>query len=479
MSVPGWAAKTRDDVISGFVQRGFEAADHGDRIELNGSLNIAGDATDFRIEVVAEFPYQPPRVMPQGGAGGVSWHRDPDGSLCLWDAATAGPLAWANADSVVARIEEWFDHAANGWPDDEPDLDLQGYWPTELGLVIYGADDDRLRGLARTRDLGKGVVEVRPSSNGAKGRTRRAYYVDLPGDLRAPPVSIHEIILDSPDGERLQKLIDSKDIGWILVTYERHGHPGLLALRITAFEPELKVVAVESASAAKPILSLRGGSDHTALLSKHVTIVGVGAVGSAVAEQLARCGVGALTLIDYELLRPGNCIRHIAPPAMIGLPKVDATARTLDGLFAGPGKITTRRDAVVGFAEACKECEASDLVVDATGHNATSLAFLDASAATGTLVMCVALVQEGRVIRVDRAPLLTAEEWAPPVALPIITQVTAREGGCGSPVSLTPPWAVLKAASEATRRAIDLLMDRPVPPSYLEVLEPVADEIAG
>ncbi len=479
MNVPAWAAKTRDDVISGFVQRGFEATDHGDRIELDGSLNVAGGATDVRIEITDAFPYQPPRVVPLGGAGGVSWHRDRDGNLCLWDSAIAAPGAWATADSVVARIEEWFDHAANGWPDNEPDLDLQRYWPTELGLVIYGADDDRLHGLARTRDLGKGVVEVRPASNGAKGRTRRAFYVDLPGDLPAPPVSIQEIILASPDGERLQKLIDDKDIGWVLVTYERHGHPALLALRIITFEPELKVVAVESASAGKPTLVLRSGSDHTALLGKHVTIIGVGAVGSAVAEQLARAGVGALTLIDYELLRPGNCVRHIASRAMVGLPKVDATARTLDGLFVGPGKIATRRDMVVGFGEACKECEACDLVLDATGHNSTSLALLDAAAATGTPVVCVALVQEGRVIRVDRAPLLTGEQWAPAVALPIVTQVTAREGGCGSPVSLTPPWAVLRAASEATRRAIDLLMDRPVPPSCLEVLEPAAEDVAG
>lgn len=478
MSLPAWAAKTRDDVISGFVQRGFDASEHGDRIELHGSLNIAGDSTDFCIEITDEYPYEPPRVVPLGGAGGVSWHRDRDGNLCLWDAATAAPAEWATADAVVARIEAWFHHAANGWPDDEPDLDLQRYWTTELGLVIYGADDDRLRGLARTRELSKGVVEVRPSSNGAKGRARRAFYVDLPGNLPAPPVSIQDIILASPDGERLQKLIDDKAIGWILVTYERHGQPGLLALRIAAFEPELKVVAVESASASQPTLSLRSGTDHTVLLGKHVTIVGVGAIGSAVAEQLTRAGVGALTLIDYELLRPGNCVRHIAPRSLVGLPKVDATARILEGLTVVHGKITTRRDGVIGFAEACKECEESDLVVDATGNNATSLALLDAAAATGTPVVCVALVQEGRVIRVDRAPLLAGEQWAPPAALPIVTQLTAREGGCGSPVSLTPPWAVVKAASEATRRAIDLLMDRPAPPSCLEVLGPTPEDVA-
>lgn len=477
MSLPAWAAKARDDVISGFVQRGFDASDHGDRIELHGSLYIAGDSTDFRIEITDQYPYQPPGVLALGGVGGVSWHRDRDGNLCLWDAAVAAPAEWATADAIVARIETWFHHAANGWPDDEPDLDLQRYWPTELGLVVYGADDDRLHGLARTRELSKGVVEVRPSSNGAKGRARRAFYVDLPGNLPAPPVGVQDIILASPDGERLQKLIDDKAIGWILVTYERRGQRGLLALRITAFEPELTVVAVESASASPPTLSLRSGTDHTVLLGKRVTIVGVGAIGSAVAEQLARAGVGALTLIDYELLRPGNCVRHIAPRTLVGLSKVDATARTLEALTVH-GKVTTRRDGITGFAEACKECEASNLVVDATGNNATSRALLDAAAATGTPVVCVALVQEGRVIRVDRAPLLAGEQWASPLALPAVEQITAREGGCGSPVSLTPPWAVVRAASEATRRAIDLLMDRPVPPSCLEVLDSAAEDIA-
>ena len=45
--------------------------------------------------------------------------------------------------------------------------------------------------------------------------------------------------------------------------------------------------------------------------SMHVCVVGVGGVGSWAVEALARSGVGALTLIDYDEVCVGNVNRQV------------------------------------------------------------------------------------------------------------------------------------------------------------------------
>lgn len=56
------------------------------------------------------------------------------------------------------------------------------------------------------------------------------------------------------------------------------------------------------------------GRDHNPAISllktAHVIILGVGSVGSGVAELLIKSGVGKLTLVDPELLAPENVYRH-------------------------------------------------------------------------------------------------------------------------------------------------------------------------
>lgn len=55
----------------------------------------------------------------------------------------------------------------------------------------------------------------------------------------------------------------------------------------------------------------RGGEiDHRALKEKNVAIIGCGSLGSGVAMNLAKCGVGKMTLFDSELLSYDNIARH-------------------------------------------------------------------------------------------------------------------------------------------------------------------------
>ena len=47
------------------------------------------------------------------------------------------------------------------------------------------------------------------------------------------------------------------------------------------------------------------------LRNAHVLVLGVGGVGAYAAEQLARAGIGRLTLIDGDCVEPSNCNRQL------------------------------------------------------------------------------------------------------------------------------------------------------------------------
>jgi len=72
------------------------------------------------------------------------------------------------------------------------------------------------------------------------------------------------------------------------------------------------------------IARLYGNSQSTALQQAHFCVIGIGGVGSWVAEALARNGIGQITLIDLDDLCITNINRQIhALTDTVGLSKVD------------------------------------------------------------------------------------------------------------------------------------------------------------
>jgi tRNA A37 threonylcarbamoyladenosine dehydratase len=75
------------------------------------------------------------------------------------------------------------------------------------------------------------------------------------------------------------------------------------------------------------------GKDSLKKLQKSsVTVIGLGAVGSYCVEALVRAGVGRITLVDFDIIRPSNINRHIwAFTSTLEKPKAEvAKARVLD-----------------------------------------------------------------------------------------------------------------------------------------------------
>ena len=78
------------------------------------------------------------------------------------------------------------------------------------------------------------------------------------------------------------------------------------------------------------IIRLYGTQATKKLMQAHVLVIGIGGVGSWVAEALARSGVGTISLMDLDDICITNSNRQIhAIHSQIGLPKVETTCSRL------------------------------------------------------------------------------------------------------------------------------------------------------
>jgi molybdopterin/thiamine biosynthesis adenylyltransferase len=238
----------------------------------------------------------------------------------------------------------------------------------------------------------------------------------------------------------------------------------------------LPILAMESASRDSAVLGLRAGTVRDVLSGKRIAICGCGAIGSFVADVLARSGVGSLHLIDPETLRPGNAVRHLLRADEAGVAKADGIRRSIlrTGLM-DEDSVTTLRYRISSLMDAAALLEMADLVIDATASGPALAMLDDAQGTAPTPFLSVGLFRNGGIARVDRFPLADGEEFLP--AIPPTTGGSAwvLEAGCGDPVSPTPPSSVYSAAALTARLSVRLLAGEPVRPTTVEVYEAQPD----
>ena len=73
-------------------------------------------------------------------------------------------------------------------------------------------------------------------------------------------------------------------------------------------------------------------ANYQEIRSFTVLIVGIGGIGSVVAEMLTRCGIGKLILYDYDKVELANMNRMFYLPSHEGLAKVEAAKRSLNDI---------------------------------------------------------------------------------------------------------------------------------------------------
>lgn len=444
---------------------------------LVGDIDIGDQQIEHQIKLDDDFPITMPRVSTTSGEGGLSWHRESDGSLCLWPSDEASDLPWQSARKLIERVAEWHKQDVAGWPDDDPDLDLERYWqPALLSELVLYPDLDGLVGrdcLARKKHEGR-VLQVERGKAPKSQQRQRSWgvaVVDV-GELAQPVRDFDELeqLLPAPCAGEARKGIEQGRIRILIVRYQRQGHDAALALYAMSRDTR-ELGAVESAHTGEQTHYVRAGLDAETLLHKKVAIIGLGAVGSSTAELLARSGVGGFTFVEHDQLRPGNCIRHIADHNYLGWNKAEAVRKLLHNAHViDESCIHVIEDKLTSVDDVGQLFSTHDLVVDATGDNAATALVWMASEALNRPAVSVCLQRGGSVARVDRTLLRDGESHAPPVP-PGGPHLDLREGGCGDPISPAPPWACLAAASRAVGMATDLLTDRnQYPPTHIDSL---------
>ena len=133
---------------------------------------------------------------------------------------------------------------------------------------------------------------------------------------------------------------------------------------------------------------------------KRVTIVGAGSVGSKIAETLLRSGVHHLTLVDGDVMLPGNLERHALDWRDVGFRKVNGVKRHL--LHIVPGADIQVVDANLNWQRSARThawqveaLAAGHVIVDATGDPATALFLAAVAEANGRAFVSVEVFEGG------------------------------------------------------------------------------------
>lgn len=123
------------------------------------------------------------------------------------------------------------------------------------------------------------------------------------------------------------------------------------------------------------------------LQKARVAVFGLGGVGGHAAEALARCGVGALALIDGDCYAPSNLNRQLfATTATLGQPKVEAAAERLRLINPGIG-IETYPLAYTPATAGALDFSRYDYIVDAIDMVTGKLAIIERAYREGVPVI--------------------------------------------------------------------------------------------
>ena len=465
-----YVAYSRQHFEEGLIRAGFIECETGWR----GAIARADSSTEVEVSFQTRFPFQPPRVVPiDPDSVAWSWHRELDGALCLVAEDDRDNLWWTEASDFLDHVTAWFEQADAGWPDDRPDLDLERYFHSSADERLYLYDDlaGYPSGFVRFRPSSNNTMRIgsgtRPPKASKHSNDRFGYVADL-GDIAVPPRSWQDVAARIAPDVDLDRRIRDHLIDIVVLIYRRGTRDGAIVLEVWPTKDGGTAVrrlrAVADTTAAK---TARAGVVAPLLNEARVAIVGVGAIGSFTADLLLRAGLRHLTLVDDDIVMPGNLIRHLVGPEMVGLSKVTAVKRHVVARHeVAAADIEVLGEAVLSGDVAMELLTSHDLVVDTSADFATTALLHVAARSARKRIISASIQNDGATYRVDLLPPLEGADPLPNSSVEVDRQSPAVfEAGCGSPISPTPPHVAVEAASATVRHVIGLLIERPVDPS--------------
>lgn len=432
-------------------------------MSIGQTKNVVLEHPNFSVVLPEVFPYSPPRVT-TGLIRPRSWHQEGDGGLCLYPSRDRERLPWLDPDEFLGRVEQWFEKSRQGWPDDPPALDLEAYLelPADPRLVVHDDLAPLVGGYVTFRRDGDKLLHLLRSGKAAKKRDRELTgFVGSVGELAAPPQDWEDLFNRLDQEAVLRQEIARGRLEVLLIRYQRSDQTGVVAITFPTSNRDPWLAP--SAGLDRSTMSHRSGPASSELDSKHVYIVGSGALGSHICDGLSRAGIGHLTIRDPDHMTPGNMTRHfVTDLTLCGVNKASAVKTVLTDRPYNRSRIVDVQNGVMTPGEALELLAGNHLVVDATADGAATAMLEEAAKFTGIRFFTACLQNDGRTQRIDLVPPL---DGAQPLAATKMLPTQGREifeAGCGDPVSPTPPYAVAEAAGMAVRHIIGYLIGEPV-----------------
>lgn len=181
-----------------------------------------------------------------------------------------------------------------------------------------------------------------------------ALYLHVP-ELPDPPLKPHRLdaeyinkipsLLNEAQRVLWQKLVrpstsknHSKQVVLLLSSPREAGGTSLIAVAFGTRDGK-----VNAKAPVRPLIVRRHSVDYMrerggaslSLKSKHVAVIGCGAIGAVVADALGASGIGNLTLIDHDEYSEDNVFRHVLDPVLIGYSKVSGLRYELERRYPG------------------------------------------------------------------------------------------------------------------------------------------------
>jgi molybdopterin/thiamine biosynthesis adenylyltransferase/ubiquitin-protein ligase len=462
---------------------------------------VVNDETfPFTLEYPAFFPASPPLVIPRDGRR-LSDHQYGDGGeLCLehradnWDPSFTGAMMVASTYRLLAG--------------ERPAKDERGDVPSAHEV----SPGQRLRGRScrflSTSDLCAYVASV-PQGSVRVGHVVEikaaggiwTAYVDKLGSLEVP--EWHETAIPdrgykrrlalllrieslndvpaSPDQDFLDRLIedlrgkqeaipsdDFSEIQFIVIA------DAASARMFFRYVNDGKHVVIPYTTVEMTDSGRRLPEGYDVLSDKKVGVVGCGSLGSKIAASLTRCGISRFVLVDEDIFKIGNLVRHELDADSLGTHKVHALKTRLEAIRAGMD--VSARAVLLGGQESSgstasvlEELANCDLLIDATA-DPQAFNFVGAVAREGLKPMVWAEVYAGGIggfvarLRPDVEPPPHAARrqylrWCERQGVPWRREDTDYASrGAGAAPAIADDADVAVIAAHASRIAVDVLL---------------------
>ena len=129
-----------------------------------------------------------------------------------------------------------------------------------------------------------------------------------------------------------------------------------------------------------------GEEGQRKLMASKVTLCGCGALGTVLANNLARAGVGSIRVVDRDFIEPSNLQRQVLfdeTDVIENLPKAEAAARKLKAINSAIKVESVVTDIDRTNIETL--CEDADLILDGTDNFEIRFLLNDASLSSAFL----------------------------------------------------------------------------------------------